>query len=483
VKSLVLDIGSTSLRAATVNTAGHVRDVHQRALRVQSLQPGEVELSGNQIVELSLELAAATLAAGGPCEVLAITNQRASTVVFDVRTGEAVGPVLGWQDLRTVIDCLVLQGSGLRLAPNQSATKAKWLLENSNIDRTHLRFATLETFVAWHVTRGESYVSDHSNAAVTGLVDATALAWDEAVLELVGLSGATMPSLVNTMGECGVASVLAGSPRLTALVGDQSASLFGQSCVAPGATKITFGTGANLDLVEGTTTPNAMTRYPSGCFPIVARSSHGELTWGVEGIVLSAGTCIEWLRDDLGMITSAEHSEVLATSVSSADGVSFVPALLGLGTPAWDFGARGAFFGLTRGSSRAHLVRAVLEGIAQRGADLVAAAEVQTGTSISELRVDGGMSANGFLMQALADFSGCSVAVSREREATTRGAGLMALVGAGHLSVDEVATMWEPATHCDPQISDDERGLRRAAWSEVVSRAEKTIPELSTVSF
>ncbi len=483
MKALVIDVGSTSIRAATVNESGEVSDVHQRSLTVSSPQPGEVELSGAEIINFGLELAAATGQSARACDVVAIANQRASTVVFDAVSGDAVGPVLGWQDLRTVIDCLVLQGSGVRVAPNQSATKAKWLLENSSVDRERLRFATLETYVAWHLSRGESYVSDHSNAAVTGLVDSSVQSWDTTVLDLVGLTAAHMPTLVNTMGECGVAHSLNGQPRITALVGDQSASLFGQSCVSPGATKITFGTGACLDLVQGPSGPGTMTRYASGCFPIVARSADGELIWGVEGIVLSAGTCIEWLRDDLGLISSAQESEALAVSVPSADGVSFVPALLGLGTPAWDFGARGAFFGLTRGSTRAHLVRSVLEGIAQRGADLVAAAEIQTGQAISELRVDGGMSANDFVIQSLADFSGCTVAVSNEREATTRGAGLMALVGAGHLNVSDVEKLWAPRKHFDPQISADERGARREAWAQVVSRAERTVPELSSVSF
>jgi glycerol kinase len=483
VRALVVDVGTTSLRTAVVSDSGVVANAHQRKLTVTSPQPGEVELDGAQIAALSLELARATLSDAGDCDVLGIANQRATTLLFDVRTGEAVGPTLGWQDLRTVIDCLILQGSGIRVAPNQSATKAKWLLEHTELERGHLRFATLETFIAWHLSRGATYASDHSNAAVTGLVSAGARGWDPAVLDAVGLDPTTMPELVDTMGSFGRADALSGSPEITALVGDQSASLFGQCCIEPGSTKVTFGTGAMLDLVSGANSVPTLNRFDSGCFPIVARSQAGELTWGVEGIVLSAGTCIEWLRDDLGLISTAEESGVLANSVTSADGVSFVPALLGLGTPAWDFGARGAFFGLTRGSSRAHLVRAVLEGIAQRGADLVAAAETEIGRKIDEVRIDGGMSANSFLVQSLADHSGCVVTVSPEREATTRGAGLMALVGASALNLSDVASMWSPQRRVEPQISDDERSERRAQWATVVSRAEKTIPELSSVSF
>jgi len=280
----------------------------------------------------------------------------------------------------------------------------------------------------------------------------------------------------------GTASALAGNPRLCALVGDQSASLFGQGGVHAGATKITFGTGAMLDAIDDRA-PSTMRRFASGCFPIVARSLAGEVTWGVEGIVLSAGTCIDWLRDDMGLISDPAETETLARSVPSTDGVSFVPALLGLGTPFWDFGARGGFFGLTRGSTRAQLVRAVLEGIAHRGADLVVAASEQMERPINELRVDGGMSTNGFLVQFLADLTGAVVHVSAEREATTRGAGLMALVAAGGITLDDVAHSFVPSRSVEPLMSADERGGLRQRWSDVVSRAAGTIPELSAVTF
>jgi glycerol kinase len=215
----------------------------------------------------------------------------------------------------------------------------------------------------------------------------------------------------------------------------------------------------------------------------VLRSFEGDVTWGVEAIVFAAGACIEWLRDDLGLIENAAQSETLARSVPSCDGVSFVPALSGLGTPQWDFGARGGFFGITRGSTKAHLVRAVLEGIAQRGADLVDAAQRETQSALDELRVDGGMTANRFFVQCLANFTGLTVTVSSEIEATTRGAGLMALVSAGHLSLEDVERLWSPAEVFTPEISDEERTTLRNKWAQTVHRVEKTIPELSDISF
>ena len=481
VRALAIDVGSSSLRTALVDESGEVSHVHQRPLLVASPQPGEVELDPTEIVTTALELATLTLADGGGCDVVGITNQRATTVVFDPRTNAPVGPALSWQDLRTVIDCLVLQGQGLALAPNQSATKIKWLVDQSGRNARDLRFATLETWLAWHLSEGEAYVSDRSNACVSGLVDTNVARWDDRTLDLLGLEGVGLPVLVDTIGPVGTARALPGSPPLSALVGDQPASLFGQSCGISQA-KITFGTGGILDMMHPASAPHSLGRNPSGCYPMVMRSHHGAITWGVEGIIFSAGSCVKWLVD-LGIIPGAAASGDLAASVESSEGVDFVPAFAGLGTPWWDFGARGGFFGLTRGSSSAHLARAVLEGVAQRGADLIDAAEVDVGSAISEVRVDGGMSANRFFVQRLADFSGREVTVSSEREATTRGAGLMALVGEGHLTIDEVEALWSPGFVAAPSLDEAVRESLRSHWRESVERAARTIPELSAVSF
>jgi glycerol kinase len=481
VRALSIDVGSSSLRTAIVDERGVVTHVHQHPLDVSSPHPGEVELDATQIASIALELSRATLADSGGCDAVGITNQRATTVVFDPTSSLPVGPALSWQDLRTVFDCLSLQGHGIHLAPNQSATKIKWLVDFSRLGAHDLRFATLETWLAWHLSEGETFVSDRSNASVSGLVDTSLAGWDDHVLGALGIDSSMLPSLVDTMGSFGHARALRGSPPLVALVGDQPASLFGQSCVESGA-KITFGTGAMLDMVHGITGPPSMRRYSSGCYPTVLRSHNGEVTWGVEGIVFSAGSCVQWLCD-LGLIDTVEQSDALASSVPSTDGVDFVPAFSGLGTPRWDFGARGGFFGLTRGSSTAHLVRAVLEGVAQRGADLLDAAESEVGSRLEEVRLDGGMSANRFFVQRLADFSGHSVAVSSEREATTRGAGLMALVSAGHLALSDVETLWSPGFVATPSIDDSAREEARSHWLRTVERAARTIPELSAVSF
>jgi glycerol kinase len=481
VNILAIDVGSSSIRTALVDEGGTVTNEHRRRLNIATPSPGFVELDPREIAASALELATATLRDGGGCDGVAITNQRATTIVFDPTTGQPVGPALSWQDLRTVIDCLVFQGEGLRLAPNQSATKIRWLLQQADRPSSELSFATIETWIAWHLSQGEVFATDRTNASVNGLINETLEGWDERTLHLLELEDVRLPHLVDTTGRFGTATALPGAPPLVALIGDQPASLFGQSCVRRGA-KITFGTGAMLDMVHTSATPTSLRRFDSGCYPTALRSTDGVVTWGIEGIVFSAGSCVEWLQD-LGLINEPGESDALSRSVASTEGVSFVPAMSGLGTPQWDFGARAGFFGLTRGSTRAHLVRAVLEGVAQRGADLLDAAEQEIGTRVDELRVDGGMSANEFFVQHLSDVSGHVVSVSSEREATTRGAGLLGHVSLGHLSLDDVEALWTPAFVASPSFSDDEREHARTAWLADIARAEKTLPDLSSVSF
>ena len=483
VTTLVIDVGTTSVRAAIVDGAGRVSAVHQKPLTIRTPNPGEVELDALEIATLALACAHETLAEAGPADFVGIANQRATTIMFDATTRLPVGPALGWQDLRTVIDCLMLQPEGVRVAPNQLATKAKWLYENAGKPSGDIRFATIESWITFILTEGAHHVTDHSNVGLSGLINIDMASYDQHALQVLGLREEMLARIVPTAGAIGPATALPGAPLITALVGDQPSSLFGQNCVRPGQTKITFGTGAMLDQVRGSEGPANMSRYPSGCFPTPTFSTASSIEWGIEGIMLSAGTCIEWLKDDLGLIANAAETETLARSIESTDGVTFVPALAGLGTPQWDFGARGAFFGLTRGSTKAHLVRAVLDGIVHNAVDLIDAAVSETGYPIETVRVDGGMTANSYLVQALADASGRTIEVSGEREATTRGAGLMALVASGSLAVDDVAEMWAPSQAVTPQLDEAFRTAAREQWADSVSRAEKTIPGLSGVSF
>jgi glycerol kinase len=294
-----------------------------------------------------------------------------------------------------------------------------------------------------------------------------------------------MPTVVDSSGMLGAAAALPGAPPICGMAGDQQASLVGQGCTLPGLAKATFGTGGMLDQCTGPgNVPGAMSRGEAGTFPIVAFRVDGQPTWGTEAVMLSAGTAIEWLRDDLGIIATSKESETVAAQSATAADVWFVPALLGLGTPVWDFGARGTLVGLTRGSGRAEIVRAVLEGVAHRGADLVEASEHDSGFPISALRVDGGMTDNEVFVQSLADAIGRPVEISPVLEATTLGAGLLAGLAVGtYGTTTELAKTFSPRKTLEPQGTEVERLASRDRWLAARSKAEGTIPELSGISF
>lgn len=477
---LVVDVGTSGVRGAVVRPDATVAAVHHREVLPTSPAPGLVEFDPGAMASAALEVARAALAAGGPVAAVGVTNQRASTVVWDRATGSPVGPGLGWQDLRTVGDCLVHQANGLRLAPNESATKLAHLLDAADPDRSRdLCFGTVDTWIAWHLSGGTLHVTDLSNAAVTGLVTGDGAGWDPKVLEVLRIPEAALPTVVDTSGPVGTADALDGAPPICALVGDQQASLAGQGCVRPGRAKATFGTGAMLDLCLGAERPPSARQAEAGTFPIVAWRRDGQVTWGTEAVMLAAGSNVEWLRDDLGVIATAEESDALAASCESTGGVVYVPALLGLGTPRWDYGARGTLLGVTRGTGRAELVRAVLEGVAHRAADLLEATEADSGLPVPELRVDGGMSANATFVQAVADAIQRPVAVSREREATTVGAGFLAGLAVGTWSGwDDIAAAWVPSTVVEPA-----RELDRSRWGEAIGRASNWLPDLSAITF
>jgi glycerol kinase len=477
---LVVDVGTSGVRAAIVRPDGSVDHVHHRRLPPSTPFPGLAEVDGRELAATVLQLAERALTDGGPVAGVGVANQRASTLVWDRRTGEPVGPGLGWQDLRTIMECLTLNSEGWRLAPNQSATKLAALLDAHDPSRSRdLCFGTVDTWVAWTLSGGALHVTDQTNAAVTGLRTADGEGWDERLLERLRIPAAMLPDVVDSSGAIGEAAALPGSPPVCGLAGDQQASLVGQGCLHRGQAKLTFGTGGMLDMVLGPELPAHAGRGPHGCFPVVAWSIEGRKTWGVEAIMLSAGSAVDWLVEDLGLLPDAAASHEVAASCPDSGGVWFVPALLGLGTPHWDYGARGTMLGLTRGSGRAQLVRAVLEGIAHRGADLVDAAEADTGTAIATLRVDGGMSANPTFVQALADASGRPVEVSPVLEATTLGAAYLAGAAAGTWpSLDAAAATWEPRAVVDPGPP-----LDRDRWRQAVTRAITWEPELSALDF
>jgi glycerol kinase len=487
---LAVDVGTSGVRAAVVSRAGEVVTSCYRAALPTSPMVNFVEFDPAEQAEAALAVAHEALAAaGGPVAAVGITNQRASTILWDRRTGIPVGPGVGWQDLRTVGMCLALQAQGLHLAPNASATKLAFLLDLADPDRSRaaageLAFGTVDTWLVWTLSGGAAHVTDPGNAAVTGLLAPDGSGWDSAALEALRIPPEVLPAIVDSAGVVAAATALPGAPPIGGLAGDQQASLLGQGCVVAGAAKLTLGTGGMLDVCTGAAPPAVAARGPAGTIPIVAWRRAGVITWGAEGIAITAGTAVEWIRDGLGLVPDSAASETVAASVSDTGGVVFVPALFGLGAPRWDYGARGGFFGLTRGTGRAEMVRAVLEGVAQRGADLLEAAEADTGLSIAELRLDGGMSANGVVVQALADFTGRPVAVSPVTEATTLGAAYLAGLAVGVWADEaETAALFRPKLVAEPALSDDARSAARARFAAAVEGCTGWVPELSAISF
>ena len=488
---LVIDVGSSAVRGSVTRPDGTVVARRQLAVPAQRPMAGLVELDGAVLARAVLEVARSCLAEAGPVAGVGVANQRGTTLVWDAATGEPIGPALSWQDLRTAGTCLELQAEGLRLAPNESATKLAWLLDAFDPDRRRdLRFGTLDTWVIWQLTGGRAHVTDPTNAAITGLLPTeavlagtAAIAWDPYRLQRFRVAEACMAKVVPSSGTVAEASALPGAPPICGIAGDQQASLMGQGCVRPGDAKATFGTGAFLDVNIGGAPPgfgrSGNKRGESGSFPIIAWERDGALTWGVEGIMLSAGDALAWLVDGLGLLSGPAESADVAGRCQDTGDVFYVPALMGLGTPYWDFGARSLLIGMSPDTGRPELVRAVLRGIAHRGADMLEAAESDSGHAVARLRADGGMTANPVFVQELADACRRPVEISAELEATSLGAAFLAGLGVGTWSsLDDVAAVAKPRLVVEPAGPD-----RRARWKDAVSRCQRWVPELSALDF
>ena len=475
---LVIDVGSTSVRAAMVDGAGRLHHERRVATPRRSPGPGLVEFDPVALAAAARRAAEATLGEAGPADAVGIANQRASTVVWTRAGGEPVAPGLSWQDLRTAIQCLELQGEGFRLAPNQPATKAAHLVAGSDAAPDELCVGTLDSWLIWDLTGGAAHLTDATNAAITGLTFDDRVEWDPAVAGRLGIAAGSLPRITDSIGPLAEATALPGAPPICGLAGDQQAALVGAGCVRPGDVKITFGTGGTLDACLGPGDPPADVRGPNGTFPIVAWQQAGRPAWGVEALLLSAGNCVEWLCD-LGLLERPADSHAAAAACEDSGGVTFVPAWMGLGTPHWDFGARSTFSGITTATTPGHLVRAVLEGVAQRGADLLEAAQADSGHDLAEPVIDGGMSDNPTFVQALADAAGRPVRVAAETECTALGAGYLAGLALGAWSGwEEVASLRAPRACYEPR-----RPPQRERWREALAQAARWHPDLSAVSF
>ncbi len=494
---LALDQGTTSSRAILFNRAGAVVQVAQQEFPQIFAQPGWVEHDALAIWDSQLAVARRVLREAGvdaaAVQAIGITNQRETTLLWDRRTGEPVAPAIVWQDRRTAARCDVLRAqghagmvqkkTGLVLDAYFSATKLEWLLAHvpgaqARAERGELAFGTIDSWLVWKLSGGQRHVTDASNAARTMLFNIHTLRWDAALLALFGIPDAVLPQVLPSSGEFATteASLFGRAIPITGMAGDQHAATFGQACHAPGMAKNTYGTGCFMLMNTGRSAVRSRHRLLSTLAWVGPGDGlqQSQACYALEGSVFVAGAAIQWLRDGLGIIRSADEVQALAESVTDTADLYLVPAFAGLGTPDWDGHARGAIVGITRGSSRAHLARAALESIALQSADVFGAMVQDAGMPLKELRVDGGASRNDLLMQMQADFLGVPVVRPRVTETTALGAAYLAGLASGFWSdAAELRAQWAVDRRFEPALGADARAHKQARWRQAVERAKR----------
>jgi len=488
---LALDQGTTSSRAIVFDHAGHILSVAQQEFRQIFPQAGWVEHDPEEIWTTQIAVAREALErialSSADVAAIGITNQRETTVVWDRATGRPIHNAIVWQDRRTAAFCDNLKSAGLG-APVQrktglvidayfSGSKLRWILDNvpgarARAERGELAFGTIDTWLIWKLSGGALHVTDPSNASRTMLFDIATGAWDEDLLGWLGVPAAVLPEVrasSEVLGKTAV-GVLDACVPVAGVAGDQQAALFGQQCFTKGLAKNTYGTGCFMLMNVGQQ-PVASTH---NLLTTVGWRASGRTDYALEGSVFIGGAVVQWLRDGLGIIGTSAEVEALAASVPDSGGVYLVPAFAGLGAPHWDQYARGVMAGITRGTTRAHVARAALEGIAFQVADVLDVMKLDSGVALDELRVDGGAAANDLLMQFQADVLGVPVVRPKVIETTALGAAFLAGLSVGFWSsVDDVKHAWEADRRFVPGMSADETSARRARWAKALQRARE----------
>jgi len=477
---LAIDQGTTGSTCIVFDGEGEIAGRAYSEFEQHFPRPGWVEHDPVEIWEVTRRVAVEAIVdagiQGGDLDGIGITNQRETVVAWDPKTGEPVHNALVWQDRRTAARCgelrdagheaLVRERTGLVIDPYFSGTKIEWLLMNVEAARNGAVFGTVDSWLVFKLTG--RHVTDYSNASRTMLFDIRKLRWDPELCELLGVDPASLPEPLPSAQVYGETDVFGGSVPVAGIAGDQQAALFGQACQRPGMAKNTYGTGSFVLLNTGTEAPEP----GEGLLTTIAWGLGDETDYALEAAVFVTGAAVQWLRDGLGIIESASESEELASSLHGNDGVYFVPALTGLGSPHWDPYARGTIVGLTRGTSRAHLARAALEAIAYQTVDAVRAQEAAAGESLEVLKADGGAVANRWLMQFQADVLGAPVIVPEIPETTALGAAYLAGIATGLWDAEGVEAMWREAARYEPTIGEDERGSLVRQWGRAVERAK-----------
>lgn len=438
MRVLAIDQGTTGTTTALFGADGRQIGRAYRELPQHFPQPGWVEHDANDIWRTVVETVEELLAAyPGTVDAVGITNQRETAILWDRATGEPVHRAIVWQCRRTKDLCESLaehaprirEKTGLPLDAYFSGTKVRWLLDHLDVDPAKLRFGTVDAWLVWKLTGGRVHATDPTNAARTLLYDIRTLAWDEELADILGVPLSMMPEVRGSVGDFGKVTTipaLEGVP-IAGMAGDQQAALFGQGCFDAGGMKNTYGTGCFALLNTG----KELRPSEHGLLTTVAVGGDGKPCWALEGSVFIAGAAIQWLRDGLGLLAGAEESEAAARSVADNAGVYLVPAFVGLGAPHWDMDARGTITGLTRGATRAHVIRAALESMAYQTHDVVRVMEREAGVTVERLAVDGGAAANDFLLQFQADVLGCTIERPEILESTALGAAYLAGLGVG----------------------------------------------------
>ena len=485
---LSLDQGTTSSRAILFNKNGEIQQVVQKEFTQFYPQPGWVEHDAEEIWATQWEVTQTVLRNSNilpeQIEAIGITNQRETTVIWDKHTGKPVANAIVWQDRRTAAYCdelkerdnlqsYIRENTGLVIDAYFSATKIHWLLENvPNLKEKALSgdilFGTIDSWLIWKLSGGKVHATDYSNASRTMIFNILSLEWDEYLLKELDIPKCILPNVLSSSGVfCHTEASLFGIEiPVSGVAGDQQAALFGQACFNPGQAKNTYGTGCFMLMNTG----EKPIVSKAGLLTTIAWGINGKISYALEGSVFIAGAAVQWLRDSLKLIDESSDSEFYSSKIIDSEGVYVVPAFVGLGAPYWDMYARGAIFGLTRGTSKSHLIRATLESLAFQTRDVLEAMEIDAGQKLLLLRVDGGACANNLLMQFQADILGVPVQRPRIFETTALGAAYLAGLATGFWTMPDISKQWQLDQEFIPDMPETEKEKRYKGWKKAVTR-------------
>ncbi|PRX27160.1 glycerol kinase [Orenia metallireducens] len=487
---LSIDQGTTSSRAIIFNKDSEIVSVAQKEFKQFYPQPGWVEHDPHEIWVSVMAVLSEVLTKADirPDQIagIGITNQRETTVVWDAETGKPIHNAIVWQDRRTASICDDLKEKGLENKIRSktglvtdayfSGTKVKWILDNvdgarEKAEAGDLRFGTIDSWLIWKLTGGEVHVTDYTNASRTLIYNIYDLKWDQELLEMLAIPKSMLPEVKSSSevyGETVDYHFFGQNVPIAGIAGDQQAATFGQGCYEKGMAKNTYGTGCFMLMNTGTEAVPS----ENGLLTTIAWGLDGEVNYALEGSVFIAGAAVQWLRDEIKLIEEAPDSEYFATKVDSTDGVYVVPAFAGLGAPYWDMYARGAIVGLTRGSSKEHIIRATLESLAYQTRDVLTAMQADSGLELKDLKVDGGAVANNFLMQFQADILGSNVERPVVAETTALGAAYLAGLAVGYWdSKEEVLSKREIDKVFEPEMEEEKKEKLYAGWQKAVKRS------------